>query len=95
MLAVTIGVAIYNVSTQKTRRMYLLVIWVAITVPIVSILNSIVAPPELNEYQHLVNELHQGALWAWYASSGYLFLSVWWILLLLKIIERQKKIVTH
>lgn len=94
-LAVTIGVAIYNVSTRKTRRLSLLVIWVSITVPIVSILNSIVAPAELNEFQHLVSELQQGALWAWYASSGYLFLTVWWILLLLKIIERQKKIVTH
>lgn len=94
-LAITIGVAIYNVSIRKEIRLSLLTIWVAITVPIVGLLNSIVAPPELNEYQHLVNELHQGALWAWYACSGCLFLAVWWILLLLKIITRQKKIVTH
>ena len=94
-LAVTIGVAIYNLSNRKSIRLSLLVIWVSITAPIVSILNSIVAPAELNEYQHLVSELQQGALWAWYACSGYLFLAVWWILLLLKIITRQKKVVTH
>jgi hypothetical protein len=92
-LAVTIGVAIYNLSNRKTRRMSFLVILVAITVPIVGLLNSIVAPPELNEYQHLVNELQQGSLWAWYACSGYLILVVWWITLFLKIIARQKKIV--
>lgn len=93
-LAVTIGVAIYNVSTRKEIRLSLLTIWVAITVPI-ALLNTIVAPAELNEFQHLVNELHQGALWAWYACSGYLFLAVWWILLLLKIFTRQKKVVTR
>jgi hypothetical protein len=91
-LAVTIGVAIYNLSNRKSRRMALLVIWVAITVPI-ALLNSIVAPPELNEYQHLVSELQQGSLWAVYACSGYLFLVVWWITLFLRIIARQKKIV--
>lgn len=93
-LAVTIGVAIYNVFTRK-EILSLLTIWVAITVPIVSLFNSIVAPAELNEFQHLVSELQQGSLWAWYACSGFLFLAVWWILLLLKIIERQKKIVTR
>ncbi|MGG4548998.1 hypothetical protein ABER02_14485 [Rossellomorea marisflavi] len=93
-LAVTIGVAIYSVFTRK-EILSLLTIWVAITVPIVSLFNSIVAPAELNEFQHLVSELQQGSLWAWYACSGYLFLAVWWILLLLKIIARQKKIVTH
>lgn len=94
-LAVTIGIAIYNVFNRKYKRFSLLVIWVAITVPIVSLFNSIVAPAELNEFQHLVSELQQGSLWAWYACSGFLFLAVWWILLLLKIITRQKKIVTH
>ncbi|WP_430507704.1 hypothetical protein [Rossellomorea marisflavi] len=94
-LAITIGVAIYNLSNRKSIRLSLLVIWIAITVPIVGLLNSIGRFNELNEFQLLVNELHQGALWAWYACSGYLFLAVWWILLLLKIIARQKKIVTH
>jgi hypothetical protein len=92
-LAVTIGVAIYNLSTRKTNRMSLLVIWVAITVPIVGLLNSIGRFDELNEFQHLVSELQQGLLWAVYAFSGYLFLVVWWIMLFLKIIARQKKIV--
>lgn len=94
-LAITIGVAIYNVSTRKEIRLSLLTICVAITVPIVSILNSILRFNELNEFLLLVNELHQGALWAWYSCSGYLFLAVWWILLFLKIIAHQKKIVTH
>ncbi|USK92975.1 hypothetical protein [Rossellomorea marisflavi] len=94
-LAVTIGIAIYNVFNQKEKRLSLLTIWVAITVPIVGLLNSIGRFDELNEFQHLVNELHQGALWAWYACSGYLFLVVWWIMLLLKVITRQKKIVTR
>lgn len=94
-LAITIGVAIYNLSNRKSIRLSLLVIWIAITVPIVGLLNSIGRFDELNEFQHLVNELHQGALWAWYACSGYLFLAVWWILLLLKIFTRQKKVVTR
>ncbi|WP_430481905.1 hypothetical protein [Rossellomorea marisflavi] len=94
-LAVTIGVAIYYVSTRKEIRLSLLTIWVDSTVPIVGLLNSIGRFDELNEFQHLVNQLHQGALWAWYACSGYLFLAVWWIMLFLKIIARQKKIVTH
>jgi ABC-type Co2+ transport system permease subunit len=93
-LAVTIGVAIYYVSTRKEIRLSLLTIWVAITVPI-ALLNTIVAPAELNEFQHLMSELQKGSLWAWYVCSGFLFLAVWWILLLLKIIERQKKIVTN
>ena len=94
-LAVTIGVAIYNLSNRKTRRMSLLVIWVAITVPIVGLLNSIVAPPELNEFQHLVSELQQGLLWAWYVCSGYLILVVWWITLFLKVRTHQKKSVAR
>ncbi|WP_238283659.1 hypothetical protein [Rossellomorea marisflavi] len=72
-----------------------MVIWIAITVPIVGLLNSIVAPPELNEFLHLVSELQQGSLWAVYACSGYLFLAVWWITLFLKVRTHQKKSVAR
>lgn len=90
-LAITIGVSIYNLSNRKSIRLSLLVIWIAITVPIVGLLNSIGRFDELNEFQHLVSELQQGSLWAVYACSGYLFLVVWWIMLFLKIIARQEK----
>ncbi len=94
-LAITIGVSIYNLSNRKSIRLSLLVIWIAITVPIVGLLNSIGRFDELNEFQHLVSELQQGLLWAWYVCSGYLILVVWWITLFLKVRTHQKKSVAR
>ena len=53
-----------------------------ITVPIVSLINSIGRGEGLNEFEHLLNQLQQGVIWSIYVVLGYLFLLAWWFVLI-------------
>ncbi|WP_319005832.1 hypothetical protein [Metabacillus niabensis] len=60
--------------------MSLVAIVIVITVPIISLLNSVGRKEGLNEYEYLISQLQQGSMWSFYAVLGYLYLVVWWFL---------------
>ncbi|MBT2682792.1 hypothetical protein [Bacillus sp. ISL-37] len=76
--------AIYSVIKKKQVPMAMIAILVIISVPMVSLMNSINRPLEMSEFEFLARELKQGALWAIFTIAGYLYLLVWFILSLKK-----------
>ena len=85
LLLMTIFVrAIYSVIKKKQIPMAMIAILVIISVPMVSLMNSIGRPLEMNEFEFLARELKQGALWAIFTVVGYLYLLFWFTLSLKK-----------
>ncbi|MBT2642490.1 hypothetical protein J7I80_09650 [Bacillus sp. ISL-41] len=76
--------AIYSVIKKKQVPLAMIAILVIISVPLVSLMNSIGRPLEMNEFEFLAREFKLGALWAIFTVAGYLYLLVWFILSLKK-----------
>ncbi|MFJ8260976.1 hypothetical protein ACIQ4I_03310 [Rummeliibacillus sp. NPDC094406] len=83
-LLATLGTAIFSVVKRKMKGLSVIAIVFTLTVPIVSLVNSIGRAEGRNEFEHLVSQLQQGAIWSVFVIIGYLFLLVWWVLFLSK-----------
>ena len=83
-LLVTLGTALLSVIKRKMSRLSFIAIVLTLAIPLVSLINSIGRPEEMNEFEYLVNEFQQGAIWSVFVMVGYLFLIVWWGLFLFK-----------
>ncbi|MED4752539.1 hypothetical protein [Brevibacillus choshinensis] len=83
-LLATFGTALFSVIRKKMIRLSILAIIFVVTVPIISLINSIGRTEGMNEFEHLISQIQQGAIWSIFTVIGYLFLLVWWVLFLLK-----------
>jgi hypothetical protein len=83
-LFLTLGTGILNVIRKRMLGLSVIAIILTITVPIISMLNSIGRAEGMNEYGHLVAQLQQGSIWSIYAVIGSLYLFVYWALFLIK-----------
>ncbi len=83
-LLVTLGTALLSVIKRKMSRLSFIAIVLTLAIPLVSLINSIGRPEEMNEFEYLVSQLQQGAIWSVFVMVGYLFLIVWWGLFLFK-----------
>ena len=63
-------------------RFSLLTAMFAITVPVVSLLNSIGRQEGQNEFEHLIQQLANMEMWSIYVWIGYACILLWWIYLL-------------
>ncbi|MBD7968371.1 hypothetical protein [Paenibacillus gallinarum] len=80
MVWVTLGTALFSAFHMKMLIWSVIAIFVTVTVPLISILNSIGRAEGHNELEHLFNQLLQGSTWSIYVSIGYLYLLIWWVL---------------
>lgn len=83
-LLVTLGTALLSVIKRKMSRLSFIAIVLTLAIPLVSLINSIGRPEEMNEFEYLVSQLQQGAIWSVFVMVGYLFLIIWWGLFLFK-----------
>ncbi|RAS77335.1 hypothetical protein [Priestia endophytica] len=83
-LLITLGTAIFSVVKKKMKSLAILAIGFTVSVPMISLINSIGRTEGINELEHLFSQLQQGAMWSIFTIIGYLFLLVWWILFLIK-----------
>ncbi|MFP7237255.1 hypothetical protein [Bacillus altitudinis] len=91
----TLGTAIFSVVKNKHRGLSILTIGFTVTIPIISLINSIGRVEGMNEFEHLFSQLRQGAVWAIFTVIGYIFLLVWWVLILFKSKSKNKGIVSN
>lgn len=91
----TLGTAIFSVVNKKIKSLSFLAIIFTIAVPVVSLINSIERTQEVNELEHLVNQLQQGAIWSVFCVIGYLFLLIWWVLFFLKNKTKNQVVVSN
>ncbi|WP_062106665.1 hypothetical protein [Bacillus niameyensis] len=92
----TLGAAIFSIVKNKGKVMAFIAIIFTVSIPIISLINSIGRAEGSNEFEHLVSQLQQGAVWSVFTAIGYLFLLVWWVLFLLVwwVLFLQKKFST-
>lgn len=83
-LFTTFLTAIISVIKRDKIVFSIVAIVFTVSVPIISLINSIGRTEGMNEFEHLISQIKQGAIWSIYTISGYLFLFVWWVLFLRK-----------
>ncbi|MGM0904698.1 MAG: hypothetical protein ACQEXB_27000 [Bacillota bacterium] len=83
-LFATLGTAIMNVIRKKVLFLSLITMVLTITVPIISLLNSIGRLEGVNEFEHFVTQLQQGSIWSIYAVLSFLYFFVYWVMLIFK-----------
>ncbi|WP_421379677.1 hypothetical protein ACOJQI_16005 [Bacillus salacetis] len=83
-LLITLGATIFSITKRKLIGLSIVAIMISVTVPIVSLLSSTGRGDGMNEFEHFVSQLQQGAIWSILVAIGYLFLLVWWALFLFK-----------
>ncbi|WHY75266.1 hypothetical protein QNH20_14015 [Neobacillus sp. WH10] len=83
-LFTTLGTAIFSVTQKKIKGLSILTIVFTLTIPIVSLINGIERMKGLNEFEHLVGQLQQGAFWSIFIIIGVLYILFWWVIFLLK-----------
>ncbi|MCP3026452.1 hypothetical protein [Halobacillus sp. A5] len=81
----TLGTAVFSVVKKGNKGWSIVAVLFTITVPIVSLINSIGRPRGLNEFDYLVSQIQHGAFWSVFVLIGYFFLLGWWGLFLFKI----------
>ncbi|MEW5549971.1 hypothetical protein ABGT22_08345 [Peribacillus frigoritolerans] len=92
-LFITLGALIFSLIRKRHIGMSFISIVFVITLPIISLIQGIGRGEGLNEFEHLVSQLQEGAIWSLYVVVGYLFLLVWWFVFLFssKIIKTKGK----
>jgi hypothetical protein len=86
---ITIGAAMRYLLLKKMQLLSILVIVIAISIPIVGILNSVPRPDGLNEFEHIFIMLQEGAMWSVYIACGYAILLLWWLVIAIKMIRNR------
>lgn len=85
----TLGIAIRNVIRKKMISLSIGTILLTITIPLTGTLNSIGRHSGVNEFQHLISELQQGAIWTIYIFIGLLYLLAYWGMF---VVKNKKKV---
>jgi hypothetical protein len=83
-LLITLGATILSILKRKLIGLSILAMMISVTVPIISLLSSTDRAEGMNEFEHFLGQLQQGAIWSVLVVFGYLFLLVWWALFLFK-----------
>jgi hypothetical protein len=92
LLLLTILVAsVFSVVKLKGKTMSVLAILFTVTIPVVSLTNSIGRGVGMNEFEYLFSQLQQGAVWSLFTVTGYLFLAGWLLWFLFHNIKRISK----
>ena len=85
----SLGAALLNIIRLKTVVMSTVSFILALTIPIISIINSIGREIGVDEFKHFIAQLQQGAPWSIYALLGYCFLFVWWVIYVIQLFNKQ------
>lgn len=83
-LLITIGTATYSIVKKLMNGLSIVAIVFTGIVPIIGLINSLGRAEGMNEFEHLVSQLQQGAIWAIIVIIGCLYLLVSWFLFLFK-----------
>ncbi|CAM5782901.1 MULTISPECIES: hypothetical protein [Brevibacillus] len=90
-LFATLALGLWSLARKKMKSASIVAIIFAITVPLVSLVNSIGRAEGTHELNHLISQLQEGAVWSVYVSAGYLYLLVWWMLFFSKGKDKPNK----
>ncbi|UPG63838.1 hypothetical protein [Metabacillus endolithicus] len=81
-LLITLVAAIFSVLKRVNKSLSILGILITFSLPIIGVVNSIGRAEGMNEFEHLVSQIQQGAMWSIFTLIGFMFLFLWWVLFL-------------
>ncbi|MFD2212127.1 hypothetical protein [Metabacillus endolithicus] len=81
-LLITLVAAIFSVLKRVNKSLSILGILITFSLPIIGLVNSIGRAEGMNEFEHLVSQIQQGAMWSIFTLIGFMFLFLWWVLFL-------------
>lgn len=84
ILFITMAAAVYSIIKKQLMIPSVILILSVLSLPIVSLISSIERDTSVNELEHFISQLQQGAVWTLFSLAGYLYLAVWWFLFFLK-----------
>jgi hypothetical protein len=79
VLLVTFGTTMIFAVKNKMLILSLITLIITGTLPIFGLVNSIGRNEHMNEWELLVIDLQDGAIWAIYSILGYVWIGVWWV----------------
>jgi hypothetical protein len=74
LILIIFSSSIFNIIRKTMFLSTFIALLFTITVPMISLMNSIERSVDQNEFEHLLNQLKQGSLWSIYTFIGYLYL---------------------
>lgn len=92
ILFITLVATIRSLFQKKMIVFSFIVSLFTVSIPIISLGNSIGRQEGLNEFTHFLQEWQHNSPWALFVMIGYLCILLWWALVFIKV--NQKKIVT-
>ncbi len=88
----TLGAAILSIVKKKLVIVSIITIILVMSIPIISMINSIGRKKGVDEFEHFITQLQQGFNWPIYVIVGFFYLFVWWAVYLIK---NKKKDVSY
>ncbi|QAS51507.1 hypothetical protein [Halobacillus litoralis] len=76
-LLVVLGTSLFSLMKKRSISSALVTAFIVITIPLVTIINSIGRSEGHNEWDHLLHSIQNGEVWAIYVGLGNLFSIVW------------------
>ena len=89
-LFTSLVLAISMFARKQRRTAATFVIFIVLTIPFISLINSIGRGEGMNEGEFLLEELYDGALWALYSVCGYLVLLWCWLKIIMYTVKRRR-----
>ncbi len=89
-ILVSLGAALLNIIRFRTVVLSTVTLILALTIPIISIINSIGREIGVDEFEHFIAQLQQGAPWSIYVLLGYGFLVVWWVIYFIQRFNKRR-----
>lgn len=94
-LLIMFSSTIFSIIGKRMVVYSMVALVITITLPMVGLINSIDRPMGQTEWDHLISQLKQGALWAYYSIAGHAYLIGWLALFLWKLMRMNKKTSTQ
>jgi hypothetical protein len=94
-LLIMFSSTIFSIIRKRMVAYSMVALLITITLPMVGVINSIDRPIEQSEWDHLLTQLKQGALWAFYSIAGHAYLVSWLAVFLWNLKISSKKTSTQ
>lgn len=90
-LLIILTAAIFSIFKRKQNPLSSLTIILTLSMPIIGIINCIEREIGLNEWEHFLLQLQQGATWTIFTIFGHFFILIWFIFFLKKQFTKYPK----
>ncbi|USK32565.1 hypothetical protein LIT25_18460 [Bacillus sp. F19] len=93
-LLLTLCLSVFSAVKKKKLIFSVIVAFLTIFTPFISLINSIGRQEGINEYEHFIDGLQSGEVWTLFSLASYSLIIVWWLFIIVKVIRNISKPIT-